>query len=165
MVIRKSNINDFEAISIIFEKAKSYMRKNGNMLQWADGYPYPEIIKKDIETGVCHVCVEENEIIGVFSLLKGPDPTYSVIIGNGWLNNNEYGVIHRIAVGENRRGVAGQCIKYAQQFYDDIRIDTHRDNLPMRRFLAKHGFLECGIIFLENGEERIAFHKENARTE
>ena len=43
--------------------------------------------------------------------------------------------------------------------YKNLRIDTHEDNIPMRSFLLKHGFVECGIIYLENGEERIAYHK------
>ena len=32
----------------------------------------------------------------------------------------------------------------------------------MQRSLQKYGFSRCGIIYLANGEERIAFHKTNA---
>jgi len=32
-------------------------------------------------------------------------------------------------------------------------------NVVMRRMVEKHGFRECGIIYLANGDERIAFQK------
>jgi ribosomal protein S18 acetylase RimI-like enzyme len=82
-----------------------------------------------------------------------------MIIGEQWLNDKPYGVIHRIAVARNRGGVASKCIEFCEERYDNLRIDTHEDNKPMRNFLTKRGFVERGIIFLENGEERIAFHK------
>ena len=40
-----------------------------------------------------------------------------------------------------------------------IRIDTHEDNKPMRRFLEKCGFKFCGIIYLEDGSKRLAYEK------
>ena len=159
MIIRNALISDFENISTVFEHAKKYMRENGNMKQWADGYPYPETIRKDIDEGICYVCEVEKSIVGVFTLFDGPDPCYERIIGEQWLNDKPYGVIHRIAVARNRGGVASRCIEFCEERYDNLRIDTHEDNKPMRNFLTKRGFVERGIIFLENGEERIAFHK------
>jgi hypothetical protein len=29
----------------------------------------------------------------------------------------------------------------------------------MRRMLEKHGFVYCGIIYLQNGDERVAYEK------
>lgn len=159
MEIRIAKHEDLNTIESIFENARKYMRANGNLKQWADGYPYTETILADINAQVCYVCEENGEIIGVFSLLNGPDKTYSYILGSGWLNDEEYGVIHRIAVNSNRRGVASECIKFGEKRYKNLRIDTHEDNKPMRSFLKKHGFSECGIIYLENGDERIAYHK------
>ena len=39
----------------------------------------------------------------------------------------------------------------------NLRIDTHRDNFIMRHNILKYGFRYCGIIFLESGDERIAY--------
>jgi hypothetical protein len=39
-----------------------------------------------------------------------------------------------------------------------IRIDTHRDNFIMKHILAKYGFTECGVIYLESGDPRDAYH-------
>ena len=38
-------------------------------------------------------------------------------------------------------------------------LDTHRDNIPMQKVLARNDFTYCGIIYLENGDERLAFNK------
>ncbi|MFR1314947.1 MAG: GNAT family N-acetyltransferase, partial [Clostridium perfringens] len=40
-----------------------------------------------------------------------------------------------------------------------IKIDTHRDNISMQRAVVKNDFQKCGIIYLEDGSERIAFEK------
>lgn len=159
MIIRQAKISDFESVNAVFDFAKRYMRKNGNLKQWNDGYPYPEIIRNDIANGICYVCEDDGEIVGVFTLFDGPDPCYDKIFGKPWLNDNPYGVIHRIAVLRNRGGVASKCISFCEDRYTDLRIDTHEDNVPMRNFLAKREFIQCGTVFLENGEERIAFHK------
>ena len=49
------------------------------------------------------------------------------------------------------------------EFYKSIQeayqIDTHKDNIPMQRVLLRNGFVYCGIIHLENGDERIAYQK------
>jgi len=41
----------------------------------------------------------------------------------------------------------------------NIRIDTHKDNRIMQHNIEKHGFTYCGIIYLANGDERLAYQK------
>ena len=40
-----------------------------------------------------------------------------------------------------------------------IKVDTHKDNISMQKLLRKNDFKYCGIIYLEDGSERIAFEK------
>ena len=40
---------------------------------------------------------------------------------------------------------------------DNIRVDTHRDNAPMRRVIEENRFTCCGIIYLADGSPRLAF--------
>lgn len=40
-----------------------------------------------------------------------------------------------------------------------IKVDTHENNKPMQRLLEKLGYEYCGIIYLENGDKRVAFEK------
>ena len=62
------------------------------------------------------------------------------------------------------QGIAGKCISYAVNecrkcgIYD-LRMDTHVDNIPMQRFLIKNDFRKCGIVCMEDGSKRLAYHR------
>lgn len=157
--IRPAELTDFPRILKIYENARDFMRQTGNPNQWGETHPAEEILRSDIPKGQLYVCSENSEIIGVFAYIQGTDPTYLVIDGDGWLNNDPYGVIHRIAVAHRGQGLIAHIFDWALQQCPNLRIDTHRDNLPMQRALEKYGFQYCGIIHILNGDERIAFHK------
>ena len=161
MKIRNASSSDISVIMQIYSSARSFMRQTGNPSQWAGVYPAEEDIKLDIELSRLYVCTENEEILGVFCYFEGTDPTYIKIYQGNWLNDDPYGVIHRIAVAENAhgKGVAAFCFDYCHKKCGNVKIDTHRDNIPMQKALAKNGFKECGIIYLANGDERIAFQK------
>ena len=100
---------------------------------------------------------EAKMIEGVFMFSTEKDPTYSVIVDGEWPNDEPYGVIHRIASSGRVKGVLAKCVEFAKKSADNLRIDTHEENLVMQSALSKLGFEKCGIIFLENGDPRIAF--------
>ena len=159
--IRKATAMDVEAADKIYDGARKFMHENGNPNQWTGGYPSINVINEDINNDRLFICEENGDILGVFCFFEGEDPTYRVIEDGSWLNDEPYGVIHRIAVADigRGRGVASFCFDYAFGKCKNVRIDTHRDNLPMQKSLIKNGFLRCGIIYLENGDERIAFQR------
>ena len=162
MNIRKATEQDISKILTIYADARVYMRQTGNMTQWLGAYPSEENIRADIAENCLNVCVDENgEILGVFYFRVGDDPTYRIIYNGQWRNDAPYGVIHRIAVSKNShgKGVAAQCFAYCYEQYPNLKIDTHRDNLPMQRALEKNGFRLCGIIHLASGDERLAYQK------
>ena len=159
MEIRKAQLCDLGEIMEIYDGARAYMRANGNAEQWGNGYPSEALIREDIETGRCHLCMDGGEIAGVFCYFEGEDPTYRNIYDGAWLNDKPYGVIHRIAVARHRGGVASFCFAHCFEKCKNLKIDTHRDNIPMQRSLAKNGFTPCGIIHLSNGDPRIAYQK------
>ena len=121
--------------------------------------PVKKLILADIRQGNCYVYRERGVIVGAFSFFLKPDPTYAHIYHGKWRNDAPYGVVHRLAVAVHGKGIAGACLEYAFSQCRNLRIDTHRDNLPMQRLLEKQGFHFCGIIFLESGAERLAYQK------
>ncbi|MBQ9942586.1 MAG: GNAT family N-acetyltransferase [Christensenellaceae bacterium] len=157
MHIEKARPDQIDAILGIYDTARAFMRKSGNMNQWINGYPQRELIEDDIRRGWCHICREGEEILGVFAFLPGEDPTYREIWDGAWPDEEPYHVIHRIASCVYGRGVARFCFDYCKAHADSLRIDTHEDNIPMQRALAANGFVRCGIIRLENGDPRIAY--------
>ena len=100
----------------------------------------------------------EKPVIAYFALLSSPEPTYTHIDG-AWLNEGPYGVIHRMASYPDVHGIFSAVIDFAAVRYPHIRIDTHRDNRIMQHLIAKHGFTYCGIIWLEDGTERLAYER------
>lgn len=160
MYIRKTETADLDDVMRIYEDARKFMRENGNPHQWHDNYPDKDLIIKDIEEGKSYVCIDDGDIVGVFFFNVGPDPTYLNIYQGNWLNDEPYAVIHRIASSNRKKGVATFCLYWCFEKWPNIRIDTHRDNIIMQNFLNKNGFTQCGIIYFEDGDERLAYQKK-----
>ncbi len=160
MHIRLAQRSDLKEILSIYAAARRFMCESGNPDQWGAVNPPAWRTEEDIAAQKLYVA-EDGAISAVFFFDIGDDPTYAVIYDGQWLNDEPYGVIHRIAVSDAARGkgVAGFCFDYAFSRCGNLKIDTHRDNIPMQKALAKHGFKKCGIIHLANGDERIAFQK------
>lgn len=160
MVIRKTTHSDLDIVLRLYAQARKFMQEHGNPDQWGDHYPPREQIIKDIQKGNSYLCYEEDEILGVFYFATESDPDYAQISDGAWLNDQPYGVMHRVASPTGRRGVASFCLRWClEQSGGNLRIDTHRDNIPMQNMLKKNGFHLCGIVHIRNGEERIAYQK------
>ncbi|MBR6790297.1 MAG: GNAT family N-acetyltransferase [Oscillospiraceae bacterium] len=159
MEIRKAALSDLPRLLEIFEKARTFMRANGNMEQWTGGYPSAEVLTADIEAGFSHVCIDEDEIVATFFFAPGPDPTYAVIYEGAWASDEPYHVVHRIAADGKRKGIASFCLQWCAARDAHLRIDTHRDNFPMQKAVEKNGFVYRGIIHLLNGDERLAYER------
>lgn len=159
MEIRKSRLDDMDAMMAIYEDAREFMKASGNPDQWVDGYPKQELLEEDMKSGHSYVCVENGEIVGTFYFAVQVEADYGKIYEGAWLDDKPYGVIHRIASAKGTRGVASFCMDWCMKECGNIRIDTHRDNVPMQNMLKKNGYEYCGIIYLANGDERFAFQK------
>lgn len=159
MEIRKTRRNDLGEIFKIYKSARRFMAEHGNPDQWGDKHPEEKVILMDIENGHHYVCDDDGRLVGCFAFIEGDDPTYRVIEKGKWLDNNPYAVIHRIAVLEHSKGIGSICIDWCFNRHRNIRIDTHKDNIPMQRLLTKKGFKYCGVIYNSWGDERRAFQK------
>ena len=166
---RKGAYSDLERIMELVADAQNWFAKQ-NIDQWQDGYPTDNIISSDILSNKNYIVELDGDTSATFMLSFDGEPTYSVIEGKGWLNNNPYAVVHRIAVTDRsrRKGIAKEILYYVEELcaergVADIRIDTHRDNLAMRSLLKKMGYSHCGRITLISGAYREAYHKEIKR--
>ena len=160
MKIRKTKLSEFDHIMKMYEAARQFMKEHGNPDQWGKTNPPPELIMDDIKNGNSYVCVENECIVATFFYHYGPDATYSEIYNGSWLSDSPYGVVHRITSSGSVKGAASFCLQWALDQCGNIRIDTHRDNFVMQNMLAKNGFARCGIIYIKDGSERIAYQKE-----
>ncbi len=166
MQVRKSTYDDAKRIAEIIGQAQRDLHRRG-IDQWQNGYPNAEVIAADIAADHSYVVeAADGTIVGTAVISFDGEPTYAAIYDGEWLDDSTYAVIHRIAVADCAKccGVASLIEQYTRQLclargIDDIRIDTHRDNTPMQRFLAKRGYQLCGTILLQSGDSRLAYHR------
>lgn len=156
-IIRKTTIADIPQLREIFAIARQFMANTGNPSQWVDGYPSDEQLTQDIENGDSYVVEKDEKVVATFVLRGGIDPTYNIIYEGKWLNDKPYATIHRIASTGEIKGFMHIAMQFALQQYDNIRIDTHHDNMVMQHLIEKEGFKYCGIIHCWSGDERVAF--------
>ncbi len=165
-IIRPSTKQDLDIIMCILGEARETIGRLG-IDQWQYGYPTRDILKEDVIHGRSYVVEDEDGICAVFSLIEDGEPTYRKIYSGQWLcDGRPYLALHRIAIQVKKRGsgIAGQIISFIAdkarvENYATIRVDTHHGNIPMRKMLEKNGFLYTGIIYLTDGEERVAYEK------
>lgn len=160
MKIRRATMQDLVELMNLYRHAQNFMREHGNPTQWGTQYPSKEQIIEDISSGYLCICEEECELLAAFFFAPGPDACYQDIQDGQWLENDtSYWVIHRVASYGKRKGIAAECLNWCWEQHNNLRIDTHRNNIPMQNLLKKCGFVFCGIIHLANGDERLAFQK------
>lgn len=150
---------DLPRILEIYDIAKAYMRASGNPNQWNGAYPDPETLRTDIEKQRLYVYKKNGNIHGVFMLLLEEEPTYAYIEDGSWREETPYGTIHRLAGDGEVKGLFAKCVAFCEGKVKYLRADTHFDNHTMQHLLEKNGFERRGIIYLKNGDPRIAYQK------
>ncbi len=163
MEIRHTREDELDAVMNIYARARQFMAENGNPNQWGPtNWPPKSLIAGDIDNHKSYVCAEDNRILAVFFFDLGTDiePTYRNIEDGVWSGDDHYGVVHRIAVSGDKKGVGKYCLDWAYAQCGHLRIDTHPDNKPMQHLLDKCGFTKQGIIHVvEDNHPRFAYEK------
>lgn len=162
MEIKKTTMEELDPVMELYAAARRFMVDTGNPRQWAArNWPPRDLIRRDIEQGRSHVCVNGSEILAVFYYEYGQDidPTYRIIENGAWIGGDTYGVVHRIAARKGS-GAGKYCIRWAYDQCKHLRIDTHADNKVMQKVLEGFGFRCCGIIHVaEDSDPRLAYEK------
>ena len=168
MDIRQVLPSDVDRLMEIFEEARYTISLLG-IDQWQNGYPSRDVIEKDVELGQSYCICTGGKPCGTMVLILDGEPLYDWIDNGEWLtgsSNQNYLTIHRVAISVDCRGkgISTSMIKDASEFArqhgkTSLRIDTHHGNVVMRRMLEKNGFQACGVIYLANGDPRVAYEK------
>lgn len=165
MTLEKACLQDVESIMAIIAYAQETFKKAG-INQWQNGYPNPMTIEQDIKLGNSYKLMIDAELVATCAVIFDVEPTYDQIFEGQWLTNRPYATVHRIAIAASYKGkglshtimraVEALCLENDIQ---DIRVDTQEDNLAMQGLLKKAGYTYCGIIFLADGQKRLAYQK------
>ena len=157
-MIRTATAADMPSLRQVYAAARRFMADTGNPYQWGNTKPTESQLEADILHGQLYVEEIDGRVCAAFALVMGEDPTYGYIEG-AWQDHTPYGTIHRLAADGTNRGFFARCVAFSARQIPHLRIDTHRDNRVMRHLIEKHGFTYCGVIYLENGDPRLAFER------
>ena len=162
-ILRKAQIPEAEIIWQILQQAIERRRNDGSN-QWQDGYPNQVVVKTDISLGKGYVLEIDNAIAAYAALVFNDEPAYKEIIGD-WLTNDDFLVIHRVAVSDDflGKGIAVLLFQKLEEFAKEnqvfsIKVDTNFDNLAMLHILEKLDYQYCGEVYFR-GSARKAFEK------
>lgn len=165
IIFRKAITEDIDCIIRIIRQAQLYLKAN-MINQWQNNYPNKETILKDIENENSYVLLNDGKIIATTAVIFEKENTYDNIYKGHWLSSEKYVTIHRIALDNEYKGegfatLMIEKIEHLSKINNvfSIRVDTHKDNIRMKKFLVKNGFQYCGIIYLKDGNERLAYEK------
>ena len=124
----------------------------------------------DIDQAVLEPTTEHGEgyldptgtMVATFCFMPSPEPNYATIRDGAWQDGSPYHVIHRMACAVRGQGIAARCMAWCLEQDRHLRVDTHRDNIPMQRLLLRFGFRPVGTVFVEDGTPRIAFEHSDS---
>ncbi|MDR2828363.1 MAG: GNAT family N-acetyltransferase [Acholeplasmatales bacterium] len=185
-IYKKAGLEDINGVYKVIRDGIDYLKIN-NVSQWQNNYPNLEVLELDIKNNNLRIITTNTaDILAVCAFIKGEDISYKNIYStrfvnpytktkvknNNWLTSyDNYYVIHRISLSKEKRntGIATLFLKYLEKeaIYNNsssIRVDTHKKNVVMQKFLLKNGFKFCGKIYLykdniQTKESRLAFEK------
>ncbi|WP_119327216.1 GNAT family N-acetyltransferase [Companilactobacillus musae] len=158
--LRQATMDDLPKIIDIIDGAKKTLRDRG-VEQWQQGYPDKEILKQDIEEDISFALVLNGEVVGAAALQQGYDKNYQDMTSGSWDKNSDvtYSIIHRIAIEADHQGehlsaaLIQQLLTMSYYLgYQDVRIDTHPDNLVMQHIIESNGFEEKGTITMDEDD-------------
>lgn len=160
---RKAETADVARVWEILEQGIARRKAEGSN-QWQDGYPNPEVLRRDIEKSAGFVLTEGTTVVGYSAVMINDEPEYSRIQGK-WLTNDDFVVFHRVAVSEHYlgRGLSKTILKFVEKFalensISSIKADTNFDNIPMMKTFESLGYVYCGEVYFR-GSPRKAYEK------
>ena len=162
---RKATIIEIPQIWVILQQAIVRRKQDGSQ-QWQDGYPNPAVIKQDIEKGFGYVLTtNEDTITGYAAIIFNDEPAYENIKGT-WLTNNDFAVVHRLAISEQElgKGYAKKMLYFTEDLALEnnifsIKVDTNFDNIAMNKIFEKLGYTYCGEVIFRGGVRK-AYEKK-----
>ena len=170
MITRTLTLSDFDEVFTLCLEARETLARRG-VNQWQTGFPDSESLTDDLKSGRCFAFITEQGTIAAMTRLNlEPEEMYEHLKSGAWLTGKTgYATTHRTVVSPAFRstGLSDRLLEEAARRAKEagcisLRVDTHRDNRPMRALIARQGFTECCTFLLpypDKDPERIGFEK------
>ena len=159
---RLARIEDIDSVMEVIEDARALLKEEGNG-QWQFGYPDRSDLLNDIKNKELY-CIIDNGVIASVCAITGYEESYMHFYEGWWKTDQDYLVIHRVAVRESYRGKG-----YGKALFDvfievakekrihSLRIDTHENNSLLLHIMKEKGFEYCGRAILPPNKDRVMY--------
>jgi RimJ/RimL family protein N-acetyltransferase len=162
-MIRKARLADLDTMYDIRLQASKRMHLMG-IDQWQDIHPTKDQFLEDIKKEQAFVYESNEGIQGIISLQIDPEYAYESLVDISLRALT----CHRLAVADDAlgKGYAKEMLLYMESYAQHHKInilyvDTHPNNIPMRKLLKSISMQPVGIILdgYQNASERILYQK------
>ncbi|MDD3864823.1 MAG: GNAT family N-acetyltransferase [Candidatus Izemoplasmatales bacterium] len=151
-MIRKAQKKDIDGLENMAKLVTNDLHQRG-IDQWSNIYPTRHHFESDLEKNGLYVYETNGNVIGSISILDVDDDSYQTI---AWCCSHSQ-VIHRMMVDPHHlgEGVGSGLLRHAidlifQKGFDSIKVDTHPDNVRMKKILLAFGFQTRGYLVAIN---------------
>lgn len=159
ITIQRTALNSKESIMNIIASAKESIRLL-NIEQWSGEYPSENDIEQDIKSNNGYIIVLGDYTVGYW-YIDGACDDYANDSCKWKMDTHNYISVHRFAINKNYQGKGLASFgmnfiidEYKNKNCDAIRIDTHYDNVPMRKMIELCNFQQCGEFVISEGDEK-----------
>ena len=161
--ITKGTPTDIDELEQLYDCLNDYLGSHTNYPGWKKGiYPTREDAERGIAEGTLFVAregnKEDNKIVGTVILNHEPETGYSQAAWHEDLEDNEYLVIHTLAVHPDcfNQGIGRLLMELAincaaRTSMKAIRLDVYEKNIPAIKLYEKMGFSYIGTVDLGYG--------------
>ena len=152
--IRKATENDLEAVSQIYENILAAQDKGEMFVGWIRGvYPTRQTAEAALARDDLFVEEDEGRIVGAAIINRVQVDVYAEV---GWQHpaaDDEVTVLHTLVIDPyvKGNGYGKAFVKFYEEYAAEtgspcLRMDTNAKNVNARRFYAKLGYTEVGIV-------------------
>ena len=133
--------------------------------QWQGREPSFETLQADVNFQQYYLYAVDQLRVGGAAILP-LEPAYDHLTSGKWLNDDPYWVIHRLFIRPDlhAKGHGLELLNAIEALaftrgINNLRIDTHQRNMPMRKLLIKAGYHCIGEVNLPHAGARLVYHK------
>ena len=151
--LRLARIEELDQIYTILEEGRRFLKDQG-LPQWQGGYgPTKHGTQEELEEGQGYAFIYQGRLSGYLALQTDTQD----LLEGAWevFPQKKLAVIKHVAMADSTRGkglgkkMLEDSLRAAFVLgYEDVRIDTHKDNVVMQKLIASLGFARRGVLDL-----------------
>lgn len=153
-MIRKARTSDIDSIACIYEKIHDKIQEGQLSVGWIrDVYPTADTVRMALERGDIFVFENDGKVLASAIINQIQVPEYADGNWEYTAPDDKIMVLHTLTVDPDaaKAGIGSQFVNFYEEYAREhactlLRMDTNKINTVARKFYAKLGYHEAGIV-------------------